>query len=167
MDELILFYSLAILVTLSSIGVVCAKSPLTAVTRLIFCLLSLSGLYAMQGSYFIATIQIVICAGALLGLLLFVVLFLKLKPKTLSYSPRKCLAMLLGTTITLSILFVSLKDFHSVPTEKKTLTENSYDINIQLFGHYLWLLGLGSIVILLASISSVVITRKTTLLKKK
>ena len=160
MDELIIFYSLAILVTLSSIGVICAKKPMTAATQLIFCLLSLSSLYAMQGSYFIAAIQIVIYAATLMCLLLFFVLYLKLNPKTLCYLPKKLLAMLLGCTITLIILFISLDNNYTVPTE------NPSDIIVLVSERYLWLPGLTSILIILTSISSVVITRRKTSLNK-
>jgi len=79
----VFFYGLATLMVASALGVILARSPIYATLNLVVTLLALSGLFVLLQAYFVAIIQIIIYAGAILVLFLFVVMLLDLAPETL------------------------------------------------------------------------------------
>jgi NADH-quinone oxidoreductase subunit J len=77
------FYTLAFLCAASALGVILARHPVYAVLGLVAALCALSGLFLLLGAVFVAMIQILIYAGAILVLFLFVVMLLDLAPERL------------------------------------------------------------------------------------
>lgn len=77
------FYTLAFLCVASALGVILARHPVYAVLGLVAALCALSGLFLLLGAVFVAMIQILIYAGAILVLFLFVVMLLDLAPERL------------------------------------------------------------------------------------
>ena len=74
--ELVLFYVFGAVAVGASLMVVGQKSPVYSVMLLIASFLALAGLYILLDSPFVAVIQIIIYAGAILVLFLFVVMLL-------------------------------------------------------------------------------------------
>jgi NADH-quinone oxidoreductase subunit J len=74
----ILFYLLALLALLGAAGVVLAKSPMSSVLALLGSFFALSVIYLLMGFPFMAAVQIVVYAGAILVLFLFVIMLLDL-----------------------------------------------------------------------------------------
>ena len=79
----VFFTSLATLMVASALSCILARSPIYATLSLVATLLALSGLFVLLEAYFVAIIQIMIYAGAILVLFLFVVMLLDLAPETL------------------------------------------------------------------------------------
>ena len=77
------FYSLSTLMIASALAVILARNPVYAVLSLVSALFALSGLFLLLGAIFLATIQVIIYAGAILVLFLFVVMLLDMAPETL------------------------------------------------------------------------------------
>ena len=173
MGELYIFYGLASLIALSSIGVIRTNNPVTAIVSLVFCLFFLAGIYAMQGADFVAAIQVIIYAGAILVLFLFVIMLLNLDPKSLMASPKTFAKLMLGTGIIVGTGFFGFKLITQNPLSTPAATQgvtiladNTYEVGVRLFSQYLWPFELASILILLAIVSSIVIARKTNVKKK-
>jgi NADH-quinone oxidoreductase subunit J len=170
MSESIIFYSLATLITVCSIGVVSAKSPVTAVILLAFDLLFIAGVYALQGAFFIATIQAVIYTGAIATLFLFVIMHLSLNPSELRDHPRKASEqlMLIITFITTIVIGVSLfvantpgsRLSDKLSNELSTPTGNIQAVATILSSQYIWAFGGEIILILLTTIATIVIRKK-------
>lgn len=72
----ILFWICAVLAVTSSVLVIGQRNPMYSVLLLILSFAALSGLYVQLGSPFVAVIQIIIYAGAIMVLFLFVVMLL-------------------------------------------------------------------------------------------
>ncbi len=70
------FFVLAVAATASSIGVIAFKNPVHSALSLILTLLFLAMFYLQLGAMFIAVVQILIYAGAIMVLFLFVVTML-------------------------------------------------------------------------------------------
>ncbi len=83
MGHPIFFYVLSTLMIAGALGVILVRHPIYAVLNLVVALLCLSGLFVLLGAYFVAIIQILVYAGAILVLFLFVVMLLDLAPETL------------------------------------------------------------------------------------
>ena len=80
--ELFLFILIGGITLLASLFVVFQKSPLYSALFLILTFLSMAGLYLMLGAEFVAIIQIIVYAGAVMVLFLFVIMLLNLDKET-------------------------------------------------------------------------------------
>src|SRR4030095_7401470 len=74
----IAFWLLAALAVTASVLVVGQRNPMYSVLLLILSFMALAGLYVLLGSPFLAVIQIIIYAGAIMVLFLFVVMLLNI-----------------------------------------------------------------------------------------
>ncbi len=76
---LILFWVFSILAVASALSVVLNRNPIYSVLSLIFCFFSIAGHYLLMGSLFLATVHIIVYAGAIMVLFLFVIMLMNLQ----------------------------------------------------------------------------------------
>ena len=74
--ELIFFYALALVAVVASLLVVLQRNPVYAVLLLILSFGAFAGLYLLLSAPFVAVIQIIVYAGAIMVLFLFVIMLL-------------------------------------------------------------------------------------------
>lgn len=74
----ILFFLLAIVAIAAGLGMLLSKNPVSSVLWLILNLFCIAGLYLTLNAQFIAVVQILVYAGAIMVLFLFVILLLNL-----------------------------------------------------------------------------------------
>lgn len=74
--EQLLFYGFAGLTVLGSLFVIAQRNPIYSIVSIVFAFFGLSGLYVLLDAPFVAIVQIIIYAGAILVLFLFVVMLL-------------------------------------------------------------------------------------------
>ncbi len=74
--EQLLFYAFAAVAVLGSLFVIVQRNPIYSVLALIAAFFGLSGLYVLLQAPFVAVVQIIIYAGAIMVLFLFVVMLL-------------------------------------------------------------------------------------------
>jgi len=74
----LLFYVLGALALAAALGVVFSKSPMMSVLSLLASFFALSVIYLLAGMQFMAAVQILVYAGAILVLFLFVIMLLNL-----------------------------------------------------------------------------------------
>ena len=91
MGEAIAFYVLSSLILGFAVLVVSAKSTVHSVLFLVLNFLCIAGLYVTLHAEFLAVIQVLVYAGGIVVLYLFVVMLVNLKrePETHSYPNRK------------------------------------------------------------------------------
>jgi NADH-quinone oxidoreductase subunit J len=77
--DAILFYAAATLALVSALVVIGQKNPIYSAFALIVTLCSLSVIFALLGSPFIAALQVIVYAGAIMVLFLFVLMLLNVK----------------------------------------------------------------------------------------
>ena len=75
-SEHLLFYAFAAVTVLGSLAVIAQRNPIYSVLALIGSFFGLSGLYVVLDAPFVAIVQIIIYAGAIMVLFLFVVMLL-------------------------------------------------------------------------------------------
>ena len=170
MGEALSFYFLASIITVLSISVITIRKPVVAVSLLVFNLFFLAGIYALLGADFVAVIQIIIYAGAILVLFMFVIMILDPdEEKKLPHTFFKRLT-LFGLIFLGFVGFVfKMFRFKAEPLSEASIAltqDNTYELGIKLFETYLWPFELASILILLAIVASILISRKPTPLKK-
>lgn len=168
MNELGVFYILAALAVVSAISVILLKNPVISATMLILNLFSIACMYALMGAHFVAAIQVLVYAGAIMVLFLFVIMLLNLKKEHLRTGRLPFGEfVVLGLTI-VTMAFIAWRLLSGDPAASglasaETLPEdgsNTFLLGVQLFTKYLWPFELASFLILLAIIASVVIAKK-------
>lgn len=79
---MLVFWILASLVLVSALAVVVLSNPLHSALSLAMNLIAVAGIYALLGAHFIAAVQIIVYAGAIMVLVVFVLMLLNVKNET-------------------------------------------------------------------------------------
>jgi len=74
----LLFYVLAVIAVVAAVGVVASRNPLFSLLSLLGAFFCLSGIYLLAGFQFLAATQLLVYAGAIMVLFLFVIMLLNL-----------------------------------------------------------------------------------------
>lgn len=80
--QTIIFGVFAGLAVISSLVVILHKNPVTSAIFLVLTFFSLAGIYAVMNAVFIATMQVLVYAGAIMVLIVFVLMLLSLREET-------------------------------------------------------------------------------------
>ena len=100
---LIFFYILAVLSVLGALSLILARSPIYSALGLVASLIALAGVYVLLEQEFVAAMQILIYAGAIMVLFLFVIMLLNLRQ--VEGAPRRItLASVLGVSLAVLLL---------------------------------------------------------------
>ena len=86
--ELFVFWPVAVLLVASAIGVVRARNPVYAAMSLVAAFFLLAGLYLMLTAHLVAFLQIMVYAGAIMVLFLFVIMMLDLGHPDKAWRPH-------------------------------------------------------------------------------
>lgn len=113
---LILFFLFAVLIVASSLGVVAMRNPIHSALNLVVCLLSVAGIFALLEAHFLATVQIIVYAGAIVVLVLFVLMLLNIKvePLTKREYTYQLLALVAGLVflgLLVPVIFAAFEEF--------------------------------------------------------
>ncbi|MDP2956636.1 MAG: NADH-quinone oxidoreductase subunit J [Longimicrobiales bacterium] len=74
----ILFFAMAFVALASAVGVVLARTPVGSLLNMVATLASLAGIYVLLEAHFLAAVQVIVYAGAIMVLFLFVIMLLNL-----------------------------------------------------------------------------------------
>ena len=154
--EIVLFYIAGSVSLIATTLVVTRTNASHALVYLIISLLSIAVIFFMLGAPFAAALEVVIYAGAIMVLFLFVVMMLNLGPSSVGQEiawmhPR----MWIGPAILTLTLFFELVYLITTQTAVTSgIPIPPKDIGISLFGPYLLAVELASILLLAALIGS-------------
>lgn len=76
--EIVLFWFFAVATTVAAIGVIAAKNPIASAMSLVATFFFLAGIYVLLWAHTIAALQVLVYAGAIMVLFLFVIMLLNL-----------------------------------------------------------------------------------------
>lgn len=157
-----IFYFLSFLAILSSLMVVFSKNPIHSVLYLIITFFAIAGHYIMLNAQFLAIVHIIVYAGAIMVLFLFVIMFLNLNSDT---EPQKSnlvkFAGVISGGLLLMVLLASLSKVNAVTNETPIsdigLIQN---LGMVLFQDFLLPFELVSILFLAALVGAVMLGKK-------
>ena len=158
-----LFYLLAALSIISALLVVFSRVPVYSVLWLVVCFFTIAGHYIMLNAQFLAIVHVIVYAGAIMVLFLFVVMLLNLNKEN---EQHKINWIKFAAVISGGILFLTLiASMRSADLGKYTLpakTEIGYvqSIGMKLFTDFVLPFEISSILFLSAMIGAVVLARK-------
>jgi NADH-quinone oxidoreductase subunit J len=160
----VLFWFLTILALLGALMVVSSKNPVHSVLWLIVVFFALSGHYIMLNAQFLAIVNLIVYAGAIMVLFLFVIMLMNMNADT---EPKKNqwlkLAGALAGGLLLLVLVAALKD---TETRYRTLEGAEGNIGLiqqlgqVLFTDYVLPFEISSILFLSAMVGAVVLGKR-------
>lgn len=124
----ILFGILAVLAVGSALFTVTSKHPVHSAFALVFHFFMLAGLYFTMNAQFIAVIQVLVYAGAIMVLVIFVIMLLNLgndEALRLKYQPRHILAVLFSLALVAMLVTIVV----STNTGLNELPEGSHIVS--------------------------------------
>ena len=166
-----LFYLFAVISIVSSLGVIGQRNPMYSVLLLIGSFISLAGLYVGLDSPFVAVTQIVVYAGAIMVLFLFVVMLLNAPREDVAPGAQLPIpggVKVFGTLLAISMgamLLWALSRLGAVPfvadPQAAARVSSVRDIGVMLFRDHAFSFEVTSILILVAMVGAVVLAKKT------
>ncbi len=164
MSEAIFFYIYTAVMVVAALSVVLNRQPIYSVLSLLVVMFCLAALFVMLGAYFVAALQVLLYAGAVLVLFLFVIMLLNLESESMA---RMRVFTLRGAgTLAALFLFFSLSRILRSPGAAPPFPEAAPQggtveaIGRELFTTYLLPFELTSFIILAAIIGAVTLAKR-------
>src|SRR5690242_10545391 len=158
------FYMLSAVAILSAILVITRRNPVHSALSLIFTLLSVAGLYLMLYAPFVAGVQIILYAGGIMVLFLFVIMLVNIdRAEREAQFNKQWIAGVIASAI-LGVLFVLIfaRGRAAFPEHVVQMQErgNTQQIALWLYGTYMLPFEIASLLLLVAIIGAVVMAKK-------
>jgi NADH-quinone oxidoreductase subunit J len=169
-DQL-LFWVFAAVAVLGALLVIGQKNPVYSVLAIIVSFFGLSGLYVLLEAPFVAVVQIIIYAGAIMVLFLFVVMLLNVPREDAAEWDRthpfyRPWAMRVGGSLAVLMVVQLVWALSRTPgmlervAEQRPATSSVAALGRVLFTDYMFAFEVTSILILIAMVGAVVLARK-------
>lgn len=160
----ILFWFLSILAVVSAINVVISKNPVFSVLWLIITFFAISGHYILLNAQFLAVVNIIVYAGAIMVLFLFVIMLMNLSKETDPQRNKwlRFAGVIAGGSMLL-VMVAALKDAESAKQIAQVTEGNIGLINYlgtALFNEYVVPFEISSVLFLSAMVGAVVIGKR-------
>ncbi len=160
----ILFWFLSIVAIFSAIMVVVSKNPIHSVLWLIIVFFTISGHYILLNAQFLAIVNLIVYAGAIMVLFLFVIMLMNLNADTEPQKHKwlKMAGVIAGGTLLL-VLVAALKDADLKDQVAGAGSGNIgliHNLGLALFNDYVIPFEISSVLFLSAMVGAVVIGKK-------
>ncbi len=160
-----LFFLLAIVAVAAALGTLLARNPVNSALWLILNLFCIAGLYLTLNAQFIAVVQVLVYAGAIMVLFLFVIMLLNLAalPPLRLIDVRRGLAFILvmGLLAEMAYIVAMAADVLPEPLPETTVqTGSAVEIAKVLFTRYALPLEMVGVLLLVATIGAVMYAKR-------
>jgi NADH-quinone oxidoreductase subunit J len=168
MAEAIAFYTLAAFILGFAVLVVSARSTVHSVLFLIMNFLFVAALYVLLGAQFLAMIQVLVYAGGIVVLYLFVVMLVNLKrPPEAHQDPHRMTKLGLGLAAGILIEVVAIAAYgYARPAAERIampalpVSGNTEQVGWMLYTNYLIPFEIASMLLLVAMIGAIVLAKR-------
>ena len=141
------------------VGVIASRNPIHSVMSLVVLFFFMAGLFVLLEAYFLAIIQVLVYAGAVMVLFLFIIMLLDLKVER-----QRCLSWpgLIGGVLLASLFGKELWDtVRKIPAGTvSALPGTTENVGGMLFRDYLLPFEITSLILLVATIGVILLSRK-------
>jgi len=149
-------------------GVVMARKPVHAAMSLVLTLFSVAIFFVMQGAHFLAAVQVIVYAGAIVVLFLFVIMLLGIDQEDTLDEPlpaQRPLAIVVGGALFAGLLlFAQILEPTGGSAARGSATQGDV-VNVErvatsLFTDFLWPFEITSALLVIAVVGAVVLARR-------
>jgi NADH-quinone oxidoreductase subunit J len=162
--DLIFFWLFSILTLGFAVMVVAQRNPVASALSLVVSFIGLAELFLLLGAFFIFIIQILVYAGAVMVLFLFIIMLLDLRAEERrKWNP---LAVAGGAVVSLGFALVLVRVIHRFPEGNQPFpqilnqTDDVHMIGMTLFSGYNLPLQVIGVLVLVATIGVVVLSKR-------
>ncbi len=159
----IIFLLLSVMAVGSALMMITSKNPVNSVLWLIVVFFAISGHYILLNAQFLAIVNIIVYAGAIMVLFLFVVMLMNLNAETEPVKNRRL--QLIGVTSGGALMLIIVSAINKIDVEQ-LVQINAGDsglikvLGMNLFKNYVLPFEISSVLFLSAMIGAVVIGKK-------
>jgi NADH-quinone oxidoreductase subunit J len=163
--EQVFFFYFAFVIAATSVLVVALRNPIYSTLALLVMFFHVAGLYVTLHAEFLAAVQIIVYAGAILVLYLFVVMLLNLK-QDVRYHRQWPVAAVVGVSLAIeALILTAMKGWMApavAPGTEMAVAEvgNTEAIGDVLYTTYLFPFEVASVILLVAMIGAIVLAKK-------
>ncbi len=162
----LLFISLSLLAIGGAVSMIVYTNPMYSALGVLISMLSVAGIFALLNATFLFMVQIIVYAGAIMTLILFILMFLNIREEDLPKEPNKFKFIALGAVIMVPLNILVLKAVSKLPSKDLLITNTDFGdigpIGITLYNNWLVVFELISILLLVALIGAIVLAKKRT-----
>jgi NADH-quinone oxidoreductase subunit J len=172
----LIFYLLGGLAVLSALGMVVASNPVHSAIFLIFSFFNVAGIFVMLGAEFLAAVQVIVYAGAILVLVLFVLMLVDPEDLPEFHTARpvqRTVGLLLGALLMLELglailtrtvvggfdqeLYPGILGFPAIPENVAAVGGNTQAVGNVIFSQYVLAFEVISLVLLVGVVGAIVL----------
>ena len=171
----VLFFLFAAAALGSAVGVVLARNPVHSALFLVASLLSVAVFFLLEDAQLVAVVQVVVYAGAIVVLFLFVIMLLGVDREEALSDPvrlQRPAAIVLGLVVLVEVLLLTghewatgAKTGHGVPLHSPAhndhLGNNIERVARVLFTDFLWPFQITAALLVIAVVGSIVLARRS------
>jgi NADH-quinone oxidoreductase subunit J len=159
-----LFYIFAVLAVLGAGGLVVFRHPMNGAMSFVVTLISLAGLYALLSAKLIFALQLIVYAGAIMSLIVFIIMFLNIQLEDLPKEETKLVYILGSLVAVLPIGMLLFKIVRTLPDKSVAIMGGNFggvkEVGLLLFKDWLVPFEIVSILLLVSLIGAVVLAGK-------
>ena len=159
--ELVIFFLLAGLAVAGALNLILQRHPIHSALSLVVVMMALAGLYLLQGAEFIAAVQIIVYAGAIMVLFIFVIMLLNAGEEERTNLSR--MARWVGLPLGIFLLLQLVYWIGRAPEAPATVAVSpaqTRKLAMMLFQEFVFPFELTSILILIAILGALVLAKK-------
>jgi NADH-quinone oxidoreductase subunit J len=163
--ESFFFFYFAVVIAAASVLVVALRNPIYSALSLLIMFFHVAGLYVTLHAEFLAAVQVIVYAGAILVLYLFVVMLLNLKQDE-RYHRQWPMAAAVGAVLVLEAIVLTLVKggtgmaTSAVPVSAAQGLGNTEALGDVLYSTYLFPFEVASLILLVAMIGAIILAKK-------
>lgn len=162
--QMLIFVVLATVIIVSAAMVVLKNNPVASAFSLVVTFFAASGIYALMGAHFLAALQVLVYAGAIMVLFVFVIMLLNADEPVsdLSQTPFWIkLTAFLSVLVLGRVLYFLLSTVRSLNVVEPSLEiSNSINISTALFSDHIFAFELTSFLLLGVIVSTITLAKR-------
>lgn len=161
-----LFFLFAVVAIAAALGMLLSRNPIHSALWLILNLFCVAGLYVTLNAQFMGVIQVLVYAGAIMVLFLFVIMLLNLAelPSLGEVNWKAVLAFVAGTLLVAQLAYLLADGMNALPARtigvESVLTGLPRVIALDMFTRYVIPVQVTGILLLVATIGAVMLAKK-------
>jgi NADH-quinone oxidoreductase subunit J len=159
--QMAIFLVLSAIIIAGAVSLILQRHPIHSALSLIVVMVALAGLYLLQGAEFVAAVQIIVYAGAIMVLFIFVIMLLNAGEEERTNVSRlaRFVGVPLGCVFLVEVAFwIGRAASHLAAGPRESVSTR--DLSTLLFSDYEFPFELTSFLILIALLGAVVLARR-------
>lgn len=166
MLETFLFFLFAVSAVAGALGMLISRNPVSSALWMVMTLFAVACLYLTLNAQFIGVIQILVYAGAIMVLFLFVIMLLNLEsaPKLGDFDWKKGAAFLVGVAVLAQLLVIVALRMEvmpdAVPAAMAADATSVHNIGVALLTEHAFAMEMIGVLLLAATIGAVLLAKK-------